>query len=145
MSKITSKYKKRAILLTILSWILCFGTAIVFLIIAVNKYTGNETEVMIELSGRFGARAQEVLDKAKTIIMTSFISMIPMIILSVIVKDKIRPLVWMINIILSNILLGSVAMYIVFSVWFVDEYILRALAKNSRAKWVINKEIDKRE
>lgn len=145
MSNITSKYKKKAILLTILSWILCFGTAIVFLIIAINKYTGNETQVMVELSGKFGARAQEVLDKTKTIIMTSLISMIPMIILSVIVKDKIRPLVWMINIILSNILLGSVAMYIVFSVWFIDEYILRLIAKKALAKYVINKEIDKRE
>lgn len=145
MSDITSKYKKKAILLTILSWILCFGTAVVFLIIAINRYTGNETQVMVELSGRFGDRAQEALDKAKTIIMTSFISMVPMIILSVIVKDKIRPLVWMINIILSNILLGSVAMYIVFSVWFIDEYILRLIAKRALAKYVINKEIDKRE
>ena len=144
MSDITSKYKKKAILLTILSWILCFGTAVAFLVIAINKYTGNETQAMIELSGRFGDRAQEALDKAKTIIMTSFISMIPMIILSVIVKDKIRPLAWMINVILSNILLGSVAMYIVFIVWFIDEYILRLIAKSAAAKYVINKEIDKR-
>ena len=145
MSEITSRYKKKAVLLTILSWILCFGTAVVFLTVAINKYTGNEPQVMIELSGKFGARAQRVLDKAKTLIMTSLISMIPMIILSVIVKDKIRPLVWMINIILSNILLGSVAMYIVFSVWFIDEYILRLMAKSALAKYVINKEIDKRE
>lgn len=145
MSEITSRYKKKAVLLTILSWILCFGTAVVFLTIAINKYTGNETQAIIELSGRFGAKAQGVLDRAKTIIMTSLISMIPMIILSVIVKDKIRPLVWMLNIILSNILLGSVAMYIVFSVWFIDEYILRLMAKSALAKYVINKEIDKRE
>ena len=99
---------------------------------------------MLELSGRFGDTAQEYLEKIKTIMMTSIVSMVPMVILSIIVKDKIRPLIWMINIILANFLLGSTAMYIVFAVWFIDEYILRLVAKSSRAKWVINKEIDKR-
>lgn len=93
MSAITQKYKKRAIWLTILSWLLCFGTAIALIIIAVNRYSGNESEVMLELSGRFGDKAQEYLEKIKTIMMTSLVSMVPMVILSIIVKDKIRPLI----------------------------------------------------
>ena len=134
MTNVTIKYKKKACFFSFISWIICFGTAVTLIIVAFNSAVNREVnEGIITLT-----------ERAKTIITTVIVSLMPMVILSVIVKDKIRPLCWMINIILSNIMVGSWLMYVVFAVWFIDEYIIRRIAKSMTNRYVINKEIDKR-
>ena len=60
-------------------------------------------------------------------------------------KDKIRPVCWMVDVIMANIVFGGIAIYIIFAIWLIDEYIISPLARGFHNKYVINKEIDKRE
>lgn len=129
----TIKCKKLGILFTILSWLLCFGLAVGFVIafVAMNGSGGGENSATME-------------EKFGTIIYGFGLSLIPMLVLAIIVKDKIRPTVWMIDIILANYLFGSWMMYIVFAIWIIDQYVIGPLGKHYRQLYTINKEIDRR-
>lgn len=129
----TIKCKRIGILFTALSWVLCFGLAVAFVIafLAMNG-SGN------------GEQSATMKEKFGTIIYGFGLSLIPMLVLSIIVKDKIRPTVWMIDVILANYLFGSWLMYIVFAVWLVDQYVIGPLGKHYRQLYTINKEIDRR-
>ena len=83
-------------------------------------------------------------EKFGTIIYGFGLSLIPMLVLAIVVKDKIRPTVWMIDIILANYLFGSWMMYIVFAIWVIDQYVIAPLGKHYRQLYTINKEIDRR-
>lgn len=129
----TIKCKKLGILFTILSWLLCFGLAVGFVIafVAMNGSGGGEDSATME-------------EKFGTIIYGFGLSLIPMLVLAIVVKDKIRPTVWMIDIILANYLFGSWMMYIVFAIWVIDQYVIGPLGKHYRQLYTINKEIDRR-
>lgn len=129
----TTKCKKLGILFTILSWLLCFGLAVGFIIafVAMNGSGGGENSATME-------------EKLGTIIYGFGLSLIPMLVLAIVVKDKIRPTVWMIDIILANYLFGSWMMYIVFAIWVIDQYVIAPLGKHYRQLYTINKEIDRR-
>lgn len=129
----TIKCKKLGILFTILSWLLCFGLAVGFVIafVAMNGSGGGENSATME-------------EKFGTIIYGFGLSLIPMLVLAIVVKDKIRPTVWMIDIILANYLFGSWMMYIVFAIWIIDQYVIAPLGKHYRQLYTINKEIDRR-
>lgn len=129
----TIKCKKLGILFTILSWLLCFGLAVAFIIsfVAMNGSGGGENSATME-------------EKLGTIIYGFGLSLIPMLVLAIVVKDKIRPTVWMIDIILANYLFGSWMMYIVFAIWVIDQYVIAPLGKHYRQLYTINKEIDRR-
>ena len=129
----TIKCKRLGILFTILSWLLCFGLAVGFVIafVAMNGSGGGEDSATME-------------EKFGTIIYGFGLSLIPMLVLAIIVKDKIRPTVWMIDIILANYLFGSWMMYIVFAIWVIDQYVISPLGKHYRQLYTINKEIDRR-
>ena len=129
----TIKCKRLGILFTALSWVLCFGLAVAFVIsfLAMNG-SGN------------GEQSATMKEKFGTIIYGFGLSLIPMLVLSIIVKDKIRPTVWMIDVILANYLFGSWLMYVVFAIWLIDQYIIGPLGKHYRQLYTINKEIDRR-
>ena len=129
----TIKCKNLGILFTILSWLLCFGLAVGFVIafVAMNGSGGGENSATLE-------------EKFGTIIYGFGLSLIPMLVLAIIVKDKIRPTVWMIDIILANYLFGSWMMYIVFAIWVIDQYVIAPLGKHYKQLYTINKEIDRR-
>lgn len=129
----TIKCKKLGILFTILSWLLCFGLAVGFIIafVAMNGSGGGENSATME-------------EKLGTIICGFGLALIPMLVLAIVVKDKIRPTVWMIDIILANYLFGSRMMYIVFAIWVIDQYVIAPLGKHYRQLYTINKEIDRR-
>ena len=129
----TIKCKRLSIVFTILSWLLCFGLAVGFVIafVAMNGSGGGENSATLE-------------EKFGTIIYGFGLSLIPMLVLAAIVKDKIRPTVWMIDIILANYLFGSWMMYIVFAIWIIDQYVIDPLGKHYRQLYTINKEIDRR-
>lgn len=124
----TKKFKKLDILFHVLSWVLCFGTA-VFLVLL--KVIGAEA----------GTPLKETIG---SVLYGWLVSNIPLVALSIIVKDKIRPVVWMVDVIMSNIVFGGIAIYIVFGLWVIDEYVISPLARSFHNKYVINKEIDRR-
>lgn len=129
----TIKCKRLSVVFTTLSWLLCFGLAVGFVIafVAMNGSGGGEDSATME-------------EKFGTIIYGFGLSLIPMLVLAIIVKDKIRPTVWMIDIILANYLFGSWMMYIVFAIWVIDQYVIGPLGKHYRQLYTINKEIDRR-
>ena len=122
----TKKFKNLDIIFHVLSWVLCFGTA-AFLVIL--KVCGAEE----------GTPLKETIG---SVVYGWLVSNIPLVALSIIVKDKIRPVCWMVDVIMSNIVFGGIAIYIVFGIWVVDEYIISPLARSFHNKYVINKEID---
>ena len=145
MTEITTSYRKKYRIVKALSWLLCYGLAVFMIVFAIASYSTPDSKLMEELTVKFGTVPMGYIEKLKSIAISAAVSVIPMVILSIVVKDKIRPLVWMINIILSNILIGEVMMYIVFATWFFSEYILIPLVNSLENKYIINKEIDKRE
>lgn len=117
--------------LFILNWVLCFGTAIAFIIAcASGMQPSSDGETMREKLG--------------TIIYGFGASLIPMVVLAIIVKDKIRPTVWMADIVLANYLYGPVGMYIVLAIWFIGEYIIMPISHKMSTLYYVNREIDKR-
>lgn len=140
----TKKLKKISLLLYVVSWLLCFGLFVIFVNVGVNRYMTNDGSTMVEFEERFGSLATEYVNKLKTITITALVGLIPMAVLSILVKDKFKPTIWMLNIILSNILVDSWAMYVVFVLWLIDNYVLLPLAKKYQLRYQINKEIDAR-
>lgn len=108
---------------------MCFGLAVGLIIVFASGIEPDD---------------ETLKEKLGTIIYGIGLSLIPIIVLAVLVKDKIRPTVWMIDIILSNYLFGSAIMYVTFAIWLVSEYVVGPLARYYRQLYVINKEIDRR-
>lgn len=133
-SKRTVDCKKVAVAMYILNWVLCFGLAIALVIAFLITKDQAPTEDQETLQQKLG-----------TIIYGIGLSLIPMVVLAIIVKDKIRPTVWMIDIILANYLFGELAMYIVFAIWLLSEYVVGPVGKHYKNLYTINKEIDRRE
>lgn len=133
-SKRTIDCKKVAVAMYILNWVLCFGLAIALVIAFLITKDQAPTEDQETLQQKLG-----------TIIYGIGLSLIPMVVLAIVVKDKIRPTVWMIDIILANYLFGEIAMYIVFAIWLVSEYVVGPVGKHYKSLYTINKEIDRRE
>lgn len=133
-SKRTVDCKKVALAMYILNWVLCFGLAIALVIAFLITKDQAPTEDQETLQQKLG-----------TIIYGIGLSLIPMVVLAIVVKDKIRPTVWMIDIILANYLFGEIAMYIVFAIWLVSEYVVGPVGKHYKSLYTINKEIDRRE
>ncbi len=140
----TKDYKKQAIIFYLISWLLCFGLFCLFVSIGFSRYVQNTGETMVEFEARYGSLAAEYVNKLKSIVISAFIGLLPMVILSIIVKDKVKPTIWMFNIMLSNLLVSSTMMIIVFGFWLIDNYVIRPLAKKRQMQYQINKEIDKR-
>lgn len=133
-SKRTVDCKKVAVAMYVLNWVLCFGLAIALVIAFLVTKDQAPTEDQETLQQKLG-----------TIIYGIGLSLIPMVVLAIVVKDKIRPTVWMIDIILANYLFGEIAMYIVFAIWLVSEYVVGPVGKHYKSLYTINKEIDRRE
>lgn len=133
-SKRTVDCKKVAVAMYVLNWVLCFGLAIALVIAFLITKDQAPTEDQASLQEKLG-----------TIIYGIGLSLIPMVVLAIVVKDKIRPTVWMIDIILANYLFGEIAMYIVFAIWLVSEYVVGPVGKHYKSLYTINKEIDRRE
>ncbi len=132
-TKRTIDCKRVALAMYILNWVLCFGLAIALVIafIATRETTPTENQ-------------ESMQEKLGTIIYGIGLSFIPMIILAILVKDKVRPTVWMVDIILANYLFGSMVMYIVFGVWLISEYVVGPVGRHFKSLYTINKEIDRR-
>lgn len=113
-----------------LSWFLCFGMC-VFLIVYgfATKWKGGDGEVTYHI---------------RSLLSIAVMSLLPMIILSFLVKDKIKPTIRMINIILSAYLVANWFMYITGALMLIDTYIISGLVEKYKTATIANKEIDKR-
>ena len=117
-----------------LSSLLCWlGLAIFAISVAFSKVGGSE---------RTGA---DILSNAlKTKLISLSITVIIGLICALLIKEKARTTVYMLSLLLLTIVYGEIAMYIVLSIWFTDEYVLHALHKRYKNLSTINKEIDLR-
>lgn len=132
MTDITRKYKRLTITFTVLSWASCFGLALVLIIIAL--VTNGESN---------GPTFEEVKNALGTVLWGFIMSLMPMLVLAIIVKDKVKPLVWVANIIMANAI-STTLMYVVFVVWLLEEYVFGPLKNHYKEKYHINKTIDER-
>lgn len=128
-SERTIKCKNTARFLAVISWFLCFGLAIIYVIFFATGMDPSEPSIK---------------EKLGIVIYGIGLSLIPMVVLAILVKDKIRPTVWMVDVILANYLFGSVVMYVTFGIWLLDEYVIEPLKRHYKALYTINKEIDRR-
>lgn len=129
MNKRTAQCRNLAITFTVLNWVLCFGLAAALIIAFISGMDPAEPS----LKEKFG-----------TVVTGACASLIPMIVLSILVKDKIQPCVWMADIILANYMFGDIAMYITAGIWLIAEYVIRPLSRHYRTCYTVNKEIDRR-
>lgn len=123
---------RRKRLYIFLSWFLCFGVFAGLLIYGfATKWTGGEKP--------------EVAQHIKALLIIGVMSILPTLLLSILVKDKIKPTIRMVNVILSAYLVANWFMYIVAAFMLVDTYIISALVAKYRTAAIANKEIDRRE
>lgn len=131
----TKLCKKRAIIFSIISLVLWIGAAVFSLVSAFSM-----------AGGGFGATVSEMLSEGfKATLVSLGVTMLIALILTIFMQNKMRMTIWMASVIISTICFGQVAMYIMFGIWFIDEYVFHALAKHYRSKYSINKEIDLRD
>lgn len=130
MSKQTKIYKVGKCLY-IIDWILVFGIAITLISMCLAGVEPDPNGLTMK-------------EKMGTVIYGFGMSLLPVVVLAILVKDKIKPTVWMIDLILANYLYGSVGMYVVVGIWVVAEYIIMPLSNRFKTLYLVNKEIDKR-
>lgn len=122
---------RRRNIYVILSWTLCFGVATGLLIYGFStKWAGTDSEVAHHI-------------KAVLIIWT--ISLLPMLLLSLLVKDKVKPTIRMINVILAAYLVSNWFMFIIGFFMLLDTYFISGAIKKYNAAIIANKEMDKRD
>lgn len=81
-------------------------------------------------------------DEAKTLFLSMSITAIIGTILTFFLKEGMRTFIWIVCVVLSSIVFGSVGMYIVLGVWLLDDYVIHKLFKHYQSKLSIRKEID---
>lgn len=124
----TKKYKKIYKTTSFISWLICFGlTTFLLVFMLLGKQSGTPIK---ELLGSY--------------VYGFLMANIPLVLLSLMIKDKIKPVCWMINVIMSNVIFGNIAIYVVFALWLIDTYILYNIIDIYKDKYRINKEIDER-
>lgn len=132
------KRRNTFFVLSVLSWVI---PAVVMVFSALIKFTGGD-------DGGGAEEAKESLsifsEQVKTFALSLSTTAVVAILASIIIKDKIRTFIWMVTTILSAIVYGSVAMYIVLGLWLVEEYVFHALYEHYKVKVSINREIDLR-
>lgn len=129
-SRVTKRYHTMSIIFTIISWMMCFGICFAFVIVGMQR--------------GWGSGDTNIKEKLGTIMWGFLVSLIPMAILAIIVKDRVRPTVWMVNLLLAAYLYNTGVMWMVFGGWVIDQYLITPLRKRWAAQYLINREIDKR-
>lgn len=125
--------KKRKFWLNVTNYLLCFGTAAFLVLLKI-----------------FGAEEGTPLEKTLGTVVYGFITaQFPLIAIAYIVGTRIKPVVWMVNVVMANIVFGGPAIYFILGIWLVDEYIITPIANNTKTAYIsskeyaINKELEK--
>lgn len=138
MTKRTKDCKKKWLIFEGLSIFLWIGVAL-FSVISIFTRLPNKDETSDPAIGII------LSDSLKGTIVGLGITIIIAILLAFFISNKLRTTVYMVAVMICTILYGEVAMFIIFAIWFLDEYIFKALAVKYKNQYTINKEIDMRE
>lgn len=131
----TKLCRKRYIIFSVISFILWIGAAIFAVVSGFAKGFGGG----VDASG-----TPIFTEEFKSLVVGIGTTLLICLILTIFISNKMRTTLWMGAVILSTICYGEVAMYTIFGIWFIDEYVIAALARHYKAKLSINKEIDLR-
>lgn len=127
--------KKRKFWLNVINYLLCYGTAVVLVLL---KVIGAEE----------GTPLKETLG---TVVYGFIVAQLPLIAITVLVGTKIKPVVWMVDVVMANIVFGGPAIYFILGIWLIDEYVICPIANNTKIAYIsskeyaINKELEKNE
>ena len=133
VSKRTKDTAKLARLFFFLSFACFIGVAI-FTVISCFTRLGGEQKQGMEI----------ISEQLKTLLISTSVTILVVAILAFFIKNKIRPTIYMLSLIVNGILFKEAGMYTILAIYFVDEFVFTALFKHYHALKVINKEIDKR-
>lgn len=132
-SKRTKDTKKLSIIFSVSSVLSYIGVALFTVISLFSKLGGTEEQGIDILSEALKARLVSV---SVTIIIVTLLALI--------IKNKVRTMVYMLSLVVVGIIYGEGAMYAVLGVYFVDEFVFTYLHQKYKNLSIINKEIDKR-
>jgi len=132
-SEITKKCSKLSRLFLVLSFFCLLGV-VIFTVIAVFSHIGGEKEQGMQIISR----------ELETMLVSTSITIVVVAVLAFFIKNKIRPTVYMLAIIINGILFKEVGMYVMLGVYGLDEFVFSLLHKHYHARAIINKEIDRR-
>lgn len=125
----TKKLQLTTFLLGLMRW-MCFVIAGVLISMVISQSSGGMLKKIEYVLG--------------PVLWSYGLSIVIFIVLAIITKDKIKPLVWTANLILSNIIWGNNALYIMFALSVLDTYVITPIYNNIKIKYLANKEIDRR-
>ena len=128
-SKRTKNLQFVTFLLGLMRWI-CFVIAVILVSIIIGQSNGGMLEKIKHILG--------------PVLWSYALSILVFVALAIITKDKIKPLVWTANLILSNIIWGSNVLYLMFFLSLIDTYIITPIYGTVKTKYLANKEIDRR-
>lgn len=122
--------------------------SIIFLVLSVLSYIGVAAFTVISLFSKLGGSEKEGIDilseALKARLVSVSITIVIVTLIALIIKNKIRTMVYMLSLVVVGIIYGEVAMYAVLGVYFVDEFVFTYLHQKYKNLSIINKEIDKR-
>lgn len=120
----------------------------IFLVLSVLSYIGVAAFTVISLFSKLGGTEKEGIDilseALKARLVSVSVTIVIVTLIALIIKNKIRTMVYMLSLVVVGIIYGEVAMYAVLGVYFVDEFIFTYLHAKYKNLSIINKEIDKR-
>ena len=130
----TKECRNLAFLFGFISAACYFGVAIFAVITCFTTVAGHEKSGLDIISDTF-----------KTKLISLSLTMIVGIIISIVIKEKLRLAVYMLSLIIVSLVYKEKGMYSILAIWAFDEYVLAYLYKRYKNLAVINKEIDLRE
>ena len=133
-SKRTKDVQRLSRIFFLLSFLCFVGVAIFTIIATFTRVGGSEKTGMDILS-----------DEAKKSLISLSITTIICLILTIFIKEKIRVAIYMLSLVIISVIYKTTGMYIILSIWAVDEYVFTLLHKHYKQLTTINKEIDRRE
>ena len=133
-SEVTKKYQKKYWTTFAISSILWLGTCLFLILYG----------FIVAWKGDGSSESNAVVDAIRATYSALLISIIAAIAIFIFIKEKIRNTIWMANLVISVVLFGSTGMWVVLSLWALDEFLIVPLKNHYREKISINKEIDKR-
>jgi len=135
MSQRTKQLKNKARFYQILSTCSYVVLEIVLIVISLTKVGSTSAST---------SSTAILTDEIKAKLTSIGISLVIILILTIILKDKLRFIIYFASEVLALILFDKVGVYAVLSIWTIDEYVFLRLYKVNKDKYIINKEIDLR-
>jgi len=142
MSPRTKKVRKLRNIFAALSTILWIGTALVLVAIVFSKLALTSKDATVTEATK--ATASILSEEVKNLLLSISTTAVIGILGTILIKDKMRTFIWMLNLVVCTVLYKETGMYVILVLWFLDEYILYSLYKHYKHLVVINKEIDRR-